>query len=652
VSRQGRAVQRSEPARALVALAALLAAGCASSAERKVTGADFIVDDITFVGAHRFTKKELIAHITLREKSWWPFSTPEYFTEGLIPADRQRIEDLYHAYGYPDARVVDVKRKDEGDHQVDLTFVIEEGRPIVMRRQVFEWPEGLPAPPDGAPFDPTEITAKAVLTPGAVFTIADLNTSVADMRVALQERGYPEAAVQERATVDRDAKLADVAYELTAGRYARIGDIRLEGLVTVPQDDVEREVSFARGKPYAPSVLNRMERGVFAMGVFRSVNAIPDKQVDANGRVGVTLRVAEAPPESLRLGLGLAFEPNRWEEHVDTRYTHRNLFGHLYRLDLHVLAGWAELPTLYSPQQTGPTGVLEPILSKKGLLEKNLVWSLAPQAELGIQEGYSYFHVENRIGVARFFGRLSTELSHTYRYFNFFNLTPAFRINRTILGPDFRDPSTVSFLESRNALYLTDSILQPERGVVAEVNYRFAGGPVLGGQFDFQSVEPEVRAYWFPFDWLQLAARGRVGFIFTYGNKPGTPIDLKFYLGGADTVRGWGLQRLSPQISDCERGQSCRTIPIGGDTEVLGNFEARFHVFDPLWLVPFLDVGDVEAAERDIAPSRFNYSSGLGARYVTPVGRVRVDIGIRLNHPARFADEPGWAFHLGLGEMF
>lgn len=636
---------------AWIALAAVLLGGCGAAPDRAaITGAEYEVDDIAFEGATAFEEEQLLAHMVLREASWWPFAEKAWFTEGIIPADRRRIEALYAAHGYPDARVTDVRRVVDGD-EVDLTFVIAEGRPVVVRRQVFQWPDGLPIDDEGQPVEAAAITDKARLVPGRTFSVEDLNASVADMRVALQERGFALATVQERAVIDRDGRAADVSYALRPGPFARIGEVRIVGLRDVPEELVRREIEFAPGKPYSPGLLKRMERAAFALNVFRSATAVTAERLDADGRLDVELRVAEAPPQSLRFGLGVAFEPNRWEERVDTTWSHRNLFGRLYQFDVHLKLGYAQLPTLYSAEAQGPVIELEPTLRKKGLLEEGLVWTLAPRGEIGIDEGYSFYTLENRVGVSRFFGRLNAELSHNYRYFDFYDLTPAFRFNRTVLGRDFRDPSLLSYLELRNVLYLTDSVLMPENGLVLEVDYVFAGS-ALGGDYDFHRVWPEVRAYWFVVDDLQLAARVASAFVLTYGQRPGAPLDLKLYLGGADTVRGWGLDRLSPQVPDCSPEQDCKGVPIGGRSMVLGNFEARWRAVGALWLVPFLDVGDVQEEELTYDPSMLNYSTGLGARYESPVGKIRLDVGIRLNKQRRFVDEPGWAFHLGLGESF
>jgi outer membrane protein assembly factor BamA len=419
----------------------------------------------------------------------------------------------------------------------------------------------------------------------------------------------------------------------------------------VPEGSVINEVRGFRGRPFSPRRLQRIEEAVFAMDVFSSVLVetveTPDPDV-----VDVLVRVSEAQPQSLRLGGGLGLEPNRWEQYLAARYSHANILRTLTRLDLRLRAGYAQLPAVYRPQEHGPVVDFEPRLRKKGLLERGLVWTAAPRLEVGIQEGYQFWSFQTRVGVSRFFTRFfEIGLFHNFRYVDFFSMSDIIRRDETILGPDFRDPYFLSYLSPEARINLTDRLVDPRNGVVMELRYDLAGG-VLGGQFDYHKLTPQIRAYWTIVPRrLQLAARASAGFILPYGDRPGAPFDLKYYLGGAANVRGWGLRRLSPTLRTCD--PDCRFIPIGGDTMVLGNVETRVRVWRTLWLVAFFDVGDVQAGRVDIRPDQWNYSIGPGLRLHTAIGVFRLDAGFRLNDdPTRFAAERTWALHFGLGEAF
>ncbi|MCB9552587.1 MAG: BamA/TamA family outer membrane protein [Myxococcales bacterium] len=686
---------------ALTSLAALLLSACAAGPDiKEVIGADYEIDDIEFEGVERFDEDDLLEFLVMGETSWLPFTETYYFNPAFVPADSKRIVDLYRAYGYYDAEVIDVKTRPDDD-EIDITFVISEGSPVIIESIDFDWKGDIDVgdvPPEERPErvdeDKREVEALNVLAVEGPMEIAKLNQSVNDMDLALRERGHALAKVRERVEIDRENKLARVRYTLEPGPVVTIERISYEGLGYAPRDLVEREVDYAEGSRYSPSLVKRIEGSIYAMDVFRTVVALPDDEVGPDRRIDIKVRADNSPTQTLKLGFGLGFDPIRWEQRITGRYTHRNLFGRLTRLDLDTLAGYAELPTPFDPEEHGPIARFAPTFRKKGLLEKRLVWTLAPELELGIEQGYQFWSVENRVGVSRFFlGFIEATFSHNLRRVDFFgfgtgcvlppdedveidpddpadpNISDECIRNAAAgffdlgddadldsLPPDiiFKDPYLVSYLEAELKLHFTDRIVDPDDGVVLGATYDYAGG-FVGGDFDFHKITPFVRAYWTPLERLQFAARVEAGMIFPFGDDSAAPIDLRYYLGGANTVRGWGLRRLSPRsIQDCGDAPdySCGGIPIGGLSMILANAEVRWQAFGPIILATFLDAGDVRLEEATWKLDELYYSSGLGVRVDSPVGLIRADVGIRLNDPPRFGTESRWAIHLGLGDSF
>lgn len=647
--------------RILLCAMVLVPCACASRqrATQRVTGAEDRIREIVIEGNEALDDEEIEAHLNLKETKWFPLPDRQYLFEGFLEVDRDRIEQLYAAHGHYDAKVTDVdvvERKPERKRRgkvVDVRFVVEEGEPTPVRSIEFLWPQGPPAGPADRRATPQQVQRHCGLAPGATFDVEALHEAEATMRMALQNRGYAFAQVTGRARVDRVARTADVEFELVPGPFLRLGRVEIEGLVTVPEHAVRVEVEPYLGKPYSPRRLQRMEDAAYALDVFRAVT-VTVAEKPRGDVVDVRIVVEESQPQQVKLGVGLGLQPNRWEQYGAVRYSHANLGRTMTRVDLRLRAGYAELPAIYRPQEHGPIVELEPSVRKKGLLEDQLVWTLDPTLELGIWEGYKFYSPSNRVGVSRFFTRIvETGLSHTVRFVDFFDVSPVLDASRSILGLDFRDPYVVSFIELQLTLHLTDRLIDPSNGVVVKNTYDLAGG-IFGGQYDFHKVTPEIRGYWTPVrNRLQLAARAQAGFIVPFGDEPGAPFDLKYYLGGSNTVRGWGLRRLSPAVSRCDpQADDCRRIPVGGYTSVLGNVEARVRAWRGLWVVGFFDMGDVQADVATIDTARWNYSVGPALRYDSPIGTFRLDLGVRLNDPYAYPNEPRWALHFGLGETF
>lgn len=635
-----------------MALGLILAACATAPDERAIIGTRHVIREIRFVGVHRFDEDELLRYTHMAQTGWWPFATRYYYNEALLPVDRRNIEALYRAYGYHEAQVVAVRTDFDGD-EVDLTIEVQEGLPVRVKSVRFDWPEG---PPKGEPereaTAPRTITGKASVEVDQPFEVPRLNASTNDMRNALLNRGYALAEVGDSALVNRDERTAELDFSLRPGPLARVGDIRFEGLRMAPESLVRNEIDYAPGARFSPTLMERIEKSVYALDVFRAVTVLPADHMDEEGRLGVTVRVTEADPQSLKLGVGLGFEPTRWEERLTLLYSNRDFLVDLGRLDLEARVGYAQLPTALERIEQGPILLLEPTFRKKGWLEKRIVWTARPSFELGVEEGYAFWTTRGRVGASRFFlRRIETDLSYNARYLDFYRFMDAFRANRTLLGRDFRDPYVLSYGEAILRWHLTDDLLEPRNGVVIGATYDLAGG-ALGGDYSFHELTPELRAYWKPLSWLQLAGRAEVGFIQAYGPEGGAPIDLKYYLGGADTVRGWGLRRLAPRVQECPPDEDCRSFPVGGSTMVLGSLEARFRLSERFILATFFDTGDVQDAERTIRPEEWNRAAGTGLRVDTPVGLFRGDVGWRLNDTPLSEGEPRWAVHLGLGHTF
>ncbi|MDY0061808.1 MAG: BamA/TamA family outer membrane protein [Myxococcota bacterium] len=632
----------------LLLVGTLVASGCAASsrASRGETPGPLIVE-LQLEGVTRFSKGTLTSYLHLGETSWLPLTPDFRLDPALLAADQRRVEELYHAHGYYQARVLGVEQTvDEKRRKVKLRLRVAEGEPTRVRQVRYVWP----AQASLSPEEQRRVEALATVQQGAVFETARLNVSIGKLRLALTRRGFPLAQVQASAEVHEGARQADAEFRLLPGPLARIGRLHFQGLVGVPEELVAREVDFLVGQPYSPALTRQLEQTLKAMRVFRWVAVVPPTEV-VDGQVDLTVRLSEADPQSLRLGLELSFEAVRWQEQAVAKYTHTNLFGNLTRLDLTTIAGWAQLPTPWAVDAQGPVVKLEPAFTKKGILEPYLLWSLVPTLASDVQEGYQYWSAGERLGVSRWFaGVLSLSLSHNLRRLDFYAVDPAFDRQESLLGRDFRDPFVLSYVELQASVALADSLTKPTEGVIVDGTYDLAGG-LLAGDYSFHRALLGLRAYHRPFRKLQLASRLQAGTISPYGVQAAVPFSFKFYLGGSSTVRGFGSKRLSPMLHEC-LADACTDIPIGGLSMIQGNLELRYRLLKKLSLVAFGDLGDVQVETLVWEPGEWNFTAGPGLRADTPLGLARLDLGFRLNRRDAYPGEPTWAVYFGLGEAF
>ena len=637
----------------VLAVAGVIVAGCgARKQSRELYGVRYEVDDVVLEGVTRFKKRAFLAYLHVGETSWLPFTETRYYNEALAPADIARILELYRAYGYRDAEVTAYRILERKRDEVDVLIAVQEGRPVLIDAIAVAWPDDASAAGEIPEPLRTEIASLVSLRAGDPLEIPTLEENIDAVLMALKSKGYPLADADARVTMSGKWQ-ASVVLAVRPGPFARVDGISVYGLRTVSRQSVMNEIDFAMGEPFSPALLARIERRIFAMDLFSAVEVSPAREV-TDGKVALRVSVTEAKLQSIKVGVSLAFESARWDQGIRTLYSHRNFFHRQWRLDTRFRVGYAELPWPFEMQDHGPTVQLEPRLTKKGWLEKRLVWTLAPAIELGVEEGYQFYAPSTHIGLSRLFGEMFlAEISHYFKFFDFFNVSKTLGANRTLLGLDYRDPYLLSYIELNTVLYLTDRLLEPRNGVVIGNRYQLAGGP-FGGHYDFHKIEPQLKAYWQVSERVQLAFRAETGYIFPFGKAGAAPFNMQFYLGGADTVRGWGQRRLSPKTVDCPEGSDdkCRAIPIGGKTEVLLNVELRVRTYKMFYLATYVDVGDVQEGALVYRPAEWNVSAGGGLRYESPIGKLRLDVGARLNDTPLSEGEDRWAFHLGLGEAF
>ena len=127
------------------------------------------------------------------------------------------------------------------------------------------------------------------------------------------------------------------------------------------------------------------------------------------------------------------------------------------------------------------------------------------------------------------------------------------------------------------------------------------------------------------------------------------PFFKRYFLGGSNSLRGWGRFEVSPL--------SAFGLPIGGLSLFEGSTEFRAPLFGKMSGVVFVDGGSVAEHAWDVAVKELRYDAGLGLRYLTPIGPVRVDFAHQLNPiPGLIIDgapeSRHWRLHFSVGQAF
>ena len=459
-------------------------------------------------------------------------------------------------------------------HLGTIAFVLSSGEPAA-----------LPGP-DG--------TASIGLVSGAAALSPTIEAANARIITLYGQYGYPFAAVADRrVTVDVATHTVSVTYVIDPGGTARFGATTINGLHRVDLDFVTRRVAWHEGGLYDERMVEATRQDLVHSGLFGAVTIAHAVTPDPSGTLPMTITLTEAPARSISTGVGYNTEIGLGAR---ASWEHRNLFGN--GEDLHFSAGAAQRQLGVAANFRRPDFLVrkQDLVTDAELLhEKTDAYSSRRErAYIGVEElRWTHYTVGAGVSLERAY------LTETTRDENYLLLgTPVFVRRDT-----------------------TNDLLDPTEGTRATVTVTPYHG-LLARDLDFVSTRIEDRFYQRLGSSAKyvLAGYGAVGSI-VGASLDGLPADKRLYAGGAGSVRGYGYQRAGPIDAS--------NVPIGGRSSLEFGAELRARVTETIGIVPFFDAGNVFASN---FPDRASllYSIGLGARYYTAIGPIRLDLAFPL----------------------
>lgn len=633
------------------------------------------VDQLDFEGTKQLDQAEVKKKILTGASSWLPwwfpvFGKTEWFDSSAWQADLRRITRFYEANGYYQARILDQEITPTREGHVKLLVRLKEGAPATVSTFEVTGLEALPDDQRATVLDHLPLAAQQVFVEEQWVETRRLIGS------RLRELGYATALVSGQAMVDADAARVEVKVEVVTGVRYRFGRIVAASDVQVPARIITdvAAIDLHTGDWFSESAMLEAQGRIFQMGVFSGVKVTRGAVDPESGTVPVVVDVREAPFSSLRAGFGLGGDLFRQEIRAIGEYTNRNLGlsrlfsrnARLDRLTVKVRAGWAFLPTLWDvasgdpAAKTGPTGRLLLEYEFPRLFDLRTL-SLQTSAEFSrmLDSAFDYYGGEFKLGVI---WRPRTDLT-VFPSLNFdgylLNNQVSLRdqgVPAATLGCPRGAPCLLSFLDLSVEFDRRDNRLEPKQGFYVALSLQ-GGVSSTGTLKPYLRIVPEARGYvsFGPERRFTLAGKLRVGTLISTDED--TPIVARFFSGGSN-MRGFNSRRLSPQYlvplivqrpdPTCDATPApiyCpRTTPqadpslgealsIGGNSLIEASLEVRWNVWGDLVLALFNDWGLVSLAPLGPRTDFANHlyaAVGVGARYRTPLGPLRLDFGVRL----------------------
>lgn len=514
---------------------------------------------------------------------------------GRALADAERLREVLRAEGYYASKVE--------------AYVEREGEGAVARLRVEPGPVFLLSQfqvlaPRDAPESAREIAAAQTpeslgLKLGAPARSADVVRATTDAVGRFSEQGYPFAElVSRRAIVDHATQTMRVRLLVEPGPFARFGETQIEGLERVSERLVRREVKWREGDVFNAKRVAELRQALSATGLFSSTSIDWPDAPGPDGRLPVRIAVREAEHRSVGVGLSYSTAEGAGAKAF---WGHDDLFGNAERLYLEGVVA--------EQRQSASASLRRP-------------WFLIPEQTLELtaaldHEAFEAYQADrSRVGTTierqlgdGLSGRAGLALEHSL----------------VEEEGEERVRDTFDLLDAPLSLRYeaADDALDPTSGWRFELNLTPTIG-VAGTDAQFVTVSP-TGSFYLPVDRDRrrvLALRGRAGVI-KGESRRGIPANRRLYAGGGDTVRGYGFQLVGPLD---EGGQ-----PIGGAFMVAGTAELRTRLTEKFGFVAFVDAGNVSEDSRPEFDDGLRIGVGVGARYFTPVGPLRLDVAVPLD---------------------
>ncbi len=601
------------------------------------------VTDVSVAGNSQLKTPALMDLVTVKQKH---FFSPGNYSEKLVRSSVKNLTALYQSEGFSNAKVTSSVSKKDGNLMVAF-HVVEGPRDIVSSLKI----EGADTFPESK-FAPGGLK----LAEGKPYSQKLVETDRASIIAHYLQAGYLTSSFRETANVvsKSDPHHINVVYHIYEGPQVHTGDVLTLGRVRTQQRLINMDVaSIVPNHPLEEGQLLTAESNLYNhTGVFDWAEVDPRRQITTQTTEDVLVKVHEARRNTMTYGFGFEVvnrggsvpsgtvalpglppvglpsnfttsETTYYGPRGSIQYTRNNYRGKGESLSFTGFAG--RLDQRAAAYYINPNfrwskwGSTASILVEKD--EENPVYSSQIESA-----SYQFQRFLDKKKADVFFLRYS------------FSQTDLTRILIPELVPTQDQHVRLSTIAANITHDTRDNPLDAHKGTLQTVEIDFNASK-LGSSVNFAKLTAQEAYYRTIFHNIVWANSIRIGLAQPFANSY-VPLSQAFFTGGGNTLRGFPLEGAGPQrpVQVCSTGSStdCSYIqvPSGGNELLILNTEARIPMpfKQGLGLAVFYDGGNVfpTVGFHDFT-SLYSNNVGLGLRYATPVGPVRIDLGHNLN---------------------
>jgi outer membrane protein assembly factor BamA len=601
------------------------------------------VASVTVAGNHQLANSDLTPHLTVEKSHLF---SPGNFSDRLVRTSVDNLTAVYKSEGFSSVHVISKVSNRGGDIQV--TFEVTEGPRDKVKSITIEGADTFPE----SKFAPKGLKLAA----GKPYSQSNVRADRTTIIASYLQAGYLTASFRETATAvsKTDPHEVNVAYHIYEGPRVDAGEIVTLGRAHARQRLIDEDVSSIKtGKPLTESELLVAGSKLYDHpGVFDWAEVDPKREITTQTNEDVLVKVHEAKRNDLTYGFG--FEViNRGGSIPSGTVALPNLPP-------------VGLPSGFTTSQAtfyGPRGTIQYTRNNVGgkgdslsftgfggrLDQRGAAYYIVPEflwspwkattsASAERNEENPIFSAQEEIASTQLQRSLDKAKNDSLFLRYSFTQTDITRITIPALVPTQDQHVRLSTVAANLTHDTRDNAMDEHKGALDSLELAF-NSTKLGSSVDFAKLTGQAAYYKQGFHNIVFANSIRIGVAQPFASSF-VPLSEEFFTGGGNSLRGFPLDGAGPQrtVAVCSTGTStdCTkiTVPSGGNELLLLNSEARIPLpfKQGLGLVVFYDGGNVfpNVGFHDFT-SLYSNNVGLGLRYATPVGPIRVDLGQNLN---------------------
>ena len=584
-----------------------------------VEGDKFDVGEIRIVGNKYLKEKDIKSKLQTSELYLFFFGGTLKREE--LRRDLDRIRAYYLDNGFLDIAVEDPEiQLDTRRKKLRIIIQVQEGPQYRIGALTIKGNRLLTEP---------EVRGLIKSRAGGIFSRETLQGDVVAVTDRYAERGYLFADVAPVTDIQRTETTVNVSLEITEGRQAYINRIEITGNVRTRDKVIRREIRLVEGDVFNSALLQDSRRNLQNLGYFEDVK-LDTKRAAAEDRVDLTVDVKEKATGAFTIGGGFSS--------VDgaigvASISQNNLFGLGKRASLGGQIGQNANRGHFvytDPHFLDTDFLMEPrLFATNTKYQSNVSYN---QSNQGVSLTVGHHLVEAVFGV----------VNYTYERVRIKDLTadaPDLVKQQAAESGGVSKTSSLTFTLTRD---MRDSFTEPTKGLYLQGAAQYAGG-VLDADNNFTKYNLDASQYW-PLWWKFVGhIRGNISYAEAFGDTHMLPVQERFLLGGINTIRGFRNFTVGPKDPVTDN-------PIGGNKAFFMNHEVLFPLYEPLKVrgLVFFDLGN---AFQEGEPFKWSVKRavGIGIRFTSPLGSIRLEIGLNL---ARKHGERQEMLHFSAGAAF